>query len=52
MHEWISYFIYEVPCLKRTDPEYDVIVTFDNVKWKMNTKEDLVNLLHYHACSE
>lgn len=48
--EWISYFIYEAPGLKRNDPDYDVVVTFDNVKWKMNTKEDLITFLQnaYH----
>lgn len=51
MAEWISYFIYEAPWLKRNEPDYDVIVEQGNEKWHMNTKEDLINFLT-NACKE
>lgn len=48
--EWISYFIYEVPGLKRNAPDYDVTVKHDNIEWHMNTKEELITFL-CHACN-
>ena len=41
----LSYFIYEVPWLKRNDAEYDVVITQNEKEWKMNTVEDLKTFL-------
>jgi len=45
--EWISYFIYEVPSLKRPDTNYDVIIKNEGIDYYLNTKEDLITFLQY-----
>lgn len=48
--DWISYFIYEVPGLKRNEHDYDVIVKYELIDYHMNTKEDLITFLE-NACN-
>lgn len=43
--DWLSYFIYEVPWLKRSDAEYDVVIKQDCKDWKLNNVEELKTFL-------
>ena len=42
--DWLSYFIYEVPALKK-DPDYNVTITQNKKKWQLNTVEQLKDFL-------
>lgn len=43
--DWLSYFIYEVPGLKRNDTEYNVTITQNEKEWKLNTVDELKTFL-------
>lgn len=43
--DWLSYYLYEVPWLKRTDADYDVVITQNWKEWKLNTVDELKTFL-------
>lgn len=47
LSDLLSYYFYEVPWLKRTDPNYDVIITENEIEYHLNTTDDLILFLKY-----
>ena len=42
--DWLSYYLYEVPGLKRKE-EYNVVITQNWKEWKLNTVDELKTFL-------
>lgn len=45
MSDWIQYFIYEVPWLRRGDANYDVRILYKNREYPLNTLSQLKDFL-------
>lgn len=43
--DWLSYFLYEVPWLKRGDTEYDVKIKQNDKEYPLNTIQELKDFL-------
>lgn len=43
--DWLSYFLYEVPWLKRGDAEYDVTIKQNDKEYPLNTLQQLKDFL-------
>ena len=49
--DWISYFVYEVPGLKKNDPDYRVKIKSNWLYYYVDTKEDLITFLKHEYSS-